>query len=113
MIRPQNVSFIGESGECYPFLAMPMDTQFGDVAAVYVITHRQQARRSASRPDDHETIYVSHTADLSMTFSVYSSKDPYTAFGANCICILPIVNPALRAFVEQDLLAALREQHCN
>ncbi len=98
--RLGNVPIPGLSGRVYKFRAFPMGTQFAPFGAIYFITSR--VRRLDGRIS-HSRIYCGHTANMSDRKYTAAQETSFRANDANCICVLPMEDPASRSEIERDI----------
>jgi len=106
-----NITFVGKSGERYPFEVWPLETRFRPLAAVYFVTKRAYGSDTYRRAS-HDAIYIGRTEDLAGSLADPAALARYAKFGANCVCTLVIEGLERGLAVEQDLLAQY-STHCN
>lgn len=88
-----------------------MGTRFKALGAVYFVTRRAYDNNTYRRAC-HDGIYIGHTANLAEAFASHVHAERFMKFGANCVCVLLLLDEERRIAVEQDLLAA-HNTHCN
>ncbi len=106
-----NISFSGASGQPYRFQIWPMETRFKPMAAVYFVTHRAYRNRTYHTAS-HDVIYIGHTDNLAKAFGTAAQPACFVKHEANCVCVLPLADPARRIAVVEDLLG-MHTTHCN
>ncbi len=95
-----NVRIEGASGRVYKFRAYALNSKFANLAAIYFITSRHL------RPDgrvSHSRIYCGQTGDLSTLYTSIQKIMDFQQYDANCVCILPKAEEALRVEIEGDI----------
>lgn len=100
MKRLGNVRIEGASGNVYKFRAYPLETKFMHVGAIYFITSRHLR---SDRKISHSRIYCGQTSDLSKLYTSIAKIMNFQDYDANCVCILPRVEEALRVKIESDI----------
>jgi hypothetical protein len=96
------VKFSGKSGNRYKFNAYSLDTVFKKgFSGVYVVTQRKQGESKSGFV--HKRICTGQSDDLHQ--SLTSDEKPFSARGANCICVHAEKDKDIRQRIEQDLIA--------
>ena len=100
MAKFGKVTFTGESGRDYAFVAYSRDSRFKPIAAVYVITKRRANRKG---PAFHTRIYVGQTDNLRDPPLNPDREDCFERRHANCMCVFPEDDQDRRLAIETDL----------
>jgi hypothetical protein len=78
------LDFTGISGHKYTFNVYPMNREFKEKEAVYVVTHRSV---KADTSIDHNLIYVGQTSNLRAEFENHAFAACFDRELANCVCV--------------------------
>jgi hypothetical protein len=107
MTELQNLHLQGGSMVNYAFKVFPMDATFHPVAAVYVVTHQDDAGNR-----EHQVLFVGETERMPAHLGDHIRAACFARRGANCIGVHRLEDGAAR----QDALADLIGQFhppCN
>jgi hypothetical protein len=95
------LTLTGVSGQTYEFNVYPLDQDFKDVGAVYVVTRRH---KNSTGGHSHDKIYIGETGDLSTRFADHHKAICFRNNNANCICTHRDGDEESRLAKEGDLL---------
>jgi len=94
------VNFKGKSGNRYKFDVYPLQaTLDSGVAGVFVVTERKRSK--TGKGFAHARLAVCQSLDLGA--SLAGSEKGFAEKGANCFCVHPQDDEAVRADIEKDL----------
>jgi len=96
MAKIGTISLQGCSGKLYEFNIYEFGTNFNSLGAVYFISKRHD--------ENHTTIYLGITDDLSTRFNNHHKKECIIKYGANCISVLQNASEVERKSIEEDIL---------
>lgn len=100
MAMLSHANFSGASGAAYRFAVYSRETDFNNVAGVYVFSRRFRNQREGFL---HDVLYVGETEELSDRLAQHHKLNLAVQAGCNCICFLPEPDRRRRLSVEADL----------
>lgn len=103
------LDFTGLSGHKYTFNVYPMNREFKEKEAVYVVTHRTV---KADTSIDHNLVYVGVCENLRKTFQAHPKQKEIENEGGNCVCVYWEDHAETRNKICEDL-KALYHPPCN
>lgn len=107
MAKYGDIMLSGKSGAKYRFQSWPLRTRFRSIGAVFSVTKRQCLFENKTfHRANHEVIYIGQTANMSNPMGTLSQLDSFEKHGADCVCVYPAADEALRAQMVEDLIAA-------
>lgn len=99
-----DVTLAGKSGERYTFRIYVWETKFKPVPGVYLIASRTI---EPGRAAQYAPLFVGETEDVSAAVSEHPRDECFQMYYANVIGVLKEPEPARRATIVTDLVAAL------
>lgn len=101
MAKIADYSVTGASKRIYTFEVYPYNSQWNEVAAVYVVTKRTPKTGGGG---SHTNIYVGQTDNLKERHSGHHKEDCFKSEGANCLSVLREDSEEKRLDIESDIL---------
>lgn len=101
MAKIADLTVAGKSGTEYTFAIYPINTNWKEIGAVYVVTKRTE------KPDGggtHTYIYVGQTDNMNERHSNHHKASCFQRHNANCIGVLVESNETKRLKIEDDIL---------
>lgn len=108
MTKHGTLTLTGQSGTEYPFNVYSLDSYFGEVSAVYVVTKRYMKGDNYS----HTIIYIGQTDNLKERFDNHHKQVCFDENDANTLCVHQELSEKTRLTIETDLIEAYSPS-CN
>ena len=98
------VGFRGRSGDIYRFHVLRIGAKLKSVAGVYVFTERTFQDRTYPGTASHGSRAIGETDNLAAALGSKSDLEKIHARGANCMCVLAVVDKVRRLEIQQDII---------
>lgn len=104
-----SVTFVGRSGNEYPFRIYVWNTRFKAVPGVYVVAARSV---EPGEPASYAPLFVAAADDLSTVLTDHPRNDCFQLYYGNVVGLLQQDDAAARDAIATDLVASLKPP-CN
>jgi predicted GIY-YIG superfamily endonuclease len=109
MAKLGTLTLEGKSGKKYDFDIYPIDSDWNEVAVLYVVTKRYKSQGGGYK---HTLIYIGETDNLKERFEGHHKAKCFSRHKANCVCTHADSSERSRTSKESDLLAK-KSTKCN
>lgn len=102
------VTFVGKTGNEYHFNVYPITEECPSESGIYIFSKREPMGNTYT----HTAIYIGKAQSFQSRFYNHHKDDCIDKNGANCICLMQVVDEKKRDAIEKDLLAKYNTK-CN